>query len=925
MNEMKLFCNACKNVFSVEPAEGIAETPCTACGADVSVPEKKAAPGVVIGDFLIEQSLSKGGMGEVYIARQLSLDRPVALKVLQERFTNNAEYVEGLFREARAAAKITHPNIVQAYAVGEENGVYYFAMELIRGETFKQILKRENILDFSLAAKVVCEVAGALDVAWREQKLVHQDIKPDNIMLDSNGFAKLADLGLAHSASTGDGFDADADEVLGTPQYISPEQLTGVPTDVRSDIYSLGATFYQFVTGQFPYVADTAEEITKMHVEGNLTPPKQINPALPDALNAIIVKMMARKIEDRYQLPSELVADLKEFLNAPQGGHSGLKRPGLAAPGGLKKPGMPTLAKPGLPGAKPALVKPAVPGAKPALVKPAAPGAKPALVKPAAPGAKPASGKPGLMGAKPAFGKPAAKPAAAETPAETPAPVPAETVPPEAPAEETPKAIPSATPVETPAEIPAAIPVETPAEAPAETPAETPAPKDDEITLAPETKRRKKTNENENGENAGAEGENSEEKGKKKTRRQKDASEKKPLSKSVKLVISLLIALLILGGAAGGFYFAAKKDKLPAKLKPWGEKALALIGQKPDVKTAEAAEKTQETPKAQEPEKPKEPEKPRTRPEYIAALEAFQREFRNTDSSKRKALLAKADELFRKLGPHQTPEELDELIRSWQLYSTADETLYFASAREAALAKYEKAAEARRAALAKEEERRQKQKEEDARREQELKQQNAEFDRDQQKRLAEIKIRFTKLKAELDVLNIKLVKALISSAESGDDTIFENALQESKNHVVPTVCDTIAERAEITVFETIKRLAPSAFAAYKSFIISSKNISARGLLMIPVNGTRTLVRLTGITADGKLAYRTTRGEKGLYVPNSVKERRSIEAYLIKNTDLTGGAFYYNLLTRYMDPAVAKYCPNQFWALLFKHYRTLALR
>ena len=105
--------------------------------------------------------------------------------------------MEGLFREARAAAKITHPNIVQAYAVGEEDGVYYFAMELIRGETFKQILKRDNILDFTLAAKVISEVASALDVAWREQKLVHQDIKPDNIMLDSNGFAKLADLGLA--------------------------------------------------------------------------------------------------------------------------------------------------------------------------------------------------------------------------------------------------------------------------------------------------------------------------------------------------------------------------------------------------------------------------------------------------------------------------------------------------------------------------------------------------------------------------------------------------------------------------------------------------------------------------------------------------------------------------------------------------------
>ena len=388
---MKIYCDACKKVLTVDQPEGITEFQCPTCGGNVPVPQTLVAPGVVIGDFLIEKFLSHGGMGEVYVARQLSLDRQVALKVLQERFTGNGEYIDGLFREARAAAKITHPNIVQAYAVGEENGVYYFAMELIRGETFKQILKRENVLDFNLAARVICEVASALDVAWKEQKLVHQDIKPDNIMLDSNGFAKLADLGLARSDSSNDSFDTEADEVMGTPQYISPEQLTGVPTDVRSDIYSLGATFYQFVTGRFPYVADTAEEITKMHVAGKLTPPKEVNPSLPDALNAVIVKMMARNIEERYQLPSELITDLKAFLAAPQGEKSALKRPGLTPPGGLKKPLGPSAAgikKPGTP----TLTKPAVPGAKPALSKPGVP----ALGKPAAPGAKPALTKPGL-------------------------------------------------------------------------------------------------------------------------------------------------------------------------------------------------------------------------------------------------------------------------------------------------------------------------------------------------------------------------------------------------------------------------------------------------------------------------------------------------------------------------------------------------
>ncbi|MDD3886592.1 MAG: protein kinase [Victivallaceae bacterium] len=308
---MKIYCEKCEFVFEPGPEAG-AVAHCPKCGAEIPVPESKTSPGAVIGDFLIERSISKGGMGEVFLARQLSLDRPVALKVLQDKFINDREYVESLFREARAAAKISHPNIVQAYAVGEEDGTVYFAMEYIRGETLKQILKKRERLDFAEAAKIIRDIAGALDAAWREQKLVHQDIKPDNIMLDVNGFAKLADLGLAKTGA--DREDESGDEVLGTPQYISPEQLTGVPTDVRSDIYSLGATFFQFVTGRFPYVADTGDEIAKMHVEGKLIPPKNFVSDLPDELNAIIVKMMARYPEDRYQDAGTLVKALDVFL-----------------------------------------------------------------------------------------------------------------------------------------------------------------------------------------------------------------------------------------------------------------------------------------------------------------------------------------------------------------------------------------------------------------------------------------------------------------------------------------------------------------------------------------------------------------------------------------------------------------------------------
>ena len=151
---MKFFCSKCNEVFPVVPGDE-PEINCPKCNAVMPRPENESSAGTVVGDFVIEKSISKGGMGEVFLARQISLDRPVALKILQKEFTNDPEYVESLFREARAAAKISHPNIVQAYAVGQDEGICYFAMELVRGDTLKNILRAEGALP---AVKVISSI-----------------------------------------------------------------------------------------------------------------------------------------------------------------------------------------------------------------------------------------------------------------------------------------------------------------------------------------------------------------------------------------------------------------------------------------------------------------------------------------------------------------------------------------------------------------------------------------------------------------------------------------------------------------------------------------------------------------------------------------------------------------------------------------------
>jgi predicted Zn finger-like uncharacterized protein len=306
---MRFQCPFCRGIVAVDNADLGIDVQCGHCGEVVTVPYSRVTTGAVIADFIILEELGRGGMGIVYLTHQISLDRPAALKVLSDTYANNAEFVVNFIKEARAAAKLNHPHIVQAYAVGEDEGIFYFAMENIDGETMKQVLKRKKIIPVDEAILIIQQIAEALDYAWKEQKLIHRDIKPDNIMITKNGRGKLADLGLSRVAGELD--DSEDDEVMGTPQYISPEHLTGAPMDVRSDIYSLGATLFHLITGKFPFEGRTATEIARKHLEEKLVPPHEVNSDIPEDVSLIVVKMMAKNVKKRYQDAEELVDDLR--------------------------------------------------------------------------------------------------------------------------------------------------------------------------------------------------------------------------------------------------------------------------------------------------------------------------------------------------------------------------------------------------------------------------------------------------------------------------------------------------------------------------------------------------------------------------------------------------------------------------------------
>ena len=261
--------------------------------------------------FQILGKLGAGAMATVFKARQLSLDRIVAVKVLPRKLGENPEFVERFYKEGRAAARLNHNNIVQAIDVGAAGDYHYFVMEYIDGKTVYDDLAAGKIYSEKDALNIVIQVARALEHA-AERGFVHRDVKPKNIMLTKQNVAKLADMGLARETADMKAAAAEAGRAYGTPYYISPEQIRGeVEIDFRADIYSLGATLYHMVTGKLPFEGTTPSAVMHKHLKEPLIPPDHIVPTLSSGLGEVIETMMAKRKEDRYASVNDLLADLE--------------------------------------------------------------------------------------------------------------------------------------------------------------------------------------------------------------------------------------------------------------------------------------------------------------------------------------------------------------------------------------------------------------------------------------------------------------------------------------------------------------------------------------------------------------------------------------------------------------------------------------
>jgi len=288
-----------------------------AWGEAAGDPDMRDLSGMTLGDFRVERLLGRGGMGNVYLARQLSLNRPVALKVLRPDLLTKPTYLKRFEAEAWAVAKLNHPNIVQIHTLGHVDDIRFIALEYVQGTNLRDLILKKGPLGLTLALPIMKQVGVAVGVAG-EIGLIHRDIKPENILLTRKGQVKVADFGLCRDQDS-DGLQVTQSGVtMGTPLYMSPEQAQGKALDHRSDLYSLGVTFYQMIAGVPPFEGQTALAVALKHVKDVPVSLRVRRLDVPADLDRLVLKLMAKNPADRYQSASEMLRDLARIQLSPQ-------------------------------------------------------------------------------------------------------------------------------------------------------------------------------------------------------------------------------------------------------------------------------------------------------------------------------------------------------------------------------------------------------------------------------------------------------------------------------------------------------------------------------------------------------------------------------------------------------------------------------
>lgn len=271
--------------------------------------------GMIIAErYEIVSNIGTGGMADVYKAKDHKLNRFVAIKVLKQEFRADTTFIRKFRSEAQAAAGLTHPNIVNVYDVGDDEGVYYIVMELIEGITLKEYISKKGKLSIKEATSIAIQVSMGLEAA-HSHGIVHRDVKPQNIIISTDGKVKVTDFGIARAASS----NTISSNVMGSVHYSSPEQVRGGYSDEKSDIYSLGITLYEMVTGRVPYEGDTTVAIAIKHLQEEMVSPGVYTPELPYSLEQIIFKCTQKSVDRRYGRMEDVIADLKHSLIDPQG------------------------------------------------------------------------------------------------------------------------------------------------------------------------------------------------------------------------------------------------------------------------------------------------------------------------------------------------------------------------------------------------------------------------------------------------------------------------------------------------------------------------------------------------------------------------------------------------------------------------------